>query len=95
MKSKTQGYIFVLLAITIFSLQDGISKHLASAYPPVFITMIRYWAFAAFTIALACKMRGGLKQTAKTKRPLLQVFRGVLLASQVVVVMRYVGDSKP
>ncbi|MBD9445802.1 MULTISPECIES: DMT family transporter [unclassified Rhizobium] len=87
MKSKTQGYIFVLLAITIFSLQDGISKHLASAYPPVFITMIRYWAFAAFTIALACKMRGGLKQTAKTKRPLLQVFRGVLLASQVVVVI--------
>jgi len=85
MKSKTQGYIFVLLAITIFSVQDGISKHLASVYPPVFVTMIRYWAFALFTILLASRMRGGLKATAHTKRPVLQVFRGVVLAAQVVV----------
>ncbi|TCU13783.1 DMT family transporter [Rhizobium sullae] len=85
MKSKTQGYIFVLLAITIFSVQDGISKHLASIYPPVFVTMIRYWAFALFTILLASRMRGGLRETARTKRPLLQVTRGVLLAAQVVL----------
>ncbi|MDM9622169.1 DMT family transporter [Rhizobium sp. S96] len=85
MKSKTQGYIFVLLAITIFSLQDGISKHLASTYPPVFVTMIRYWAFALFTIVLASKVRGGIQATARTKRPVLQIIRGVLLAAQVVV----------
>ena len=85
MTSKTHGYIFALLAITIFSLQDAISKHLASAYPPIFVTMIRYWAFALFTIILASKMRGGLKATARTKRPLLQVVRGVLLAVQVVL----------
>ncbi|PKA43018.1 DMT family transporter [Rhizobium sullae] len=85
MNSKTQGYIFVLLAITIFSVQDGISKHLASIYPPVFVTMIRYWAFALFTILLASRMRGGLRETAHTKRPLLQVLRGVLLAAQVVL----------
>ncbi|MGO7309802.1 EamA/RhaT family transporter, partial [Rhizobium ruizarguesonis] len=40
MTSKTQGYIFVLLALTIFSLHDAISKHLATAYPPIFVTMI-------------------------------------------------------
>ncbi|MDE8761375.1 MULTISPECIES: DMT family transporter [Rhizobium] len=85
MTSKTHGYIFALLAITIFSLQDAISKHLASTYPPIFVTMIRYWAFALFTIVLASKMRGGLKATARTKRPLLQVVRGVLLAVQVVL----------
>ncbi|MGO6670275.1 EamA/RhaT family transporter, partial [Rhizobium ruizarguesonis] len=83
MTSKTQGYIFVLLALTIFSLQDAISKHLATAYPPIFVTMIRYWAFALFTIILASKMRGGIKATARTKRPFLQVTRGVLLAVQV------------
>lgn len=87
MKPKTQGYIFVLLAITIFSLQDGISKHLGTAYPPVFVTMIRYWAFGLFTILLATKMRGGLKATARTKRPVLQIIRGVLLAAQVVAVI--------
>ncbi|KQV83589.1 DMT family transporter [Rhizobium sp. Root1220] len=85
MKSKTRGYIFVLLAITIFSLQDGISKHLATNYPPIFVTMIRYWAFAFFTILLASRMRGGLRATARTQRPLLQIVRGVLLAAQVVV----------
>ncbi|APO74554.1 DMT superfamily inner membrane transporter protein [Rhizobium etli 8C-3] len=85
MRSKTQGYIFVLLAITIFSVQDGISKHLASTYPPVFVTMIRYWAFAVFTILISSRMRGGLKATVRTNRPLLQVTRGVLLAAQVVL----------
>lgn len=87
MTSKTQGYIFVLLAITIFSVQDGISKHLGTAYPPVFVTMIRYWAFALFTILLATKMRGGLKTVAKTARPVLQIIRGLLLAAQVVAVI--------
>jgi len=85
MKSKTQGYIFVLLALTIFSAQDAISKHLGGLYPPIFVTMIRYWAFALFTILLASKMRGGIRQTARTKRPMLQVTRGVLLAVQVVL----------
>lgn len=85
MKSKTQGYSFVLLAITIFSLQDGISKHLASHYPPVFVTMIRYWVFGLFTLLLAARMRGGLRVAARTKRPVLQTMRGMLLAVQVVV----------
>ncbi len=87
MRSKTRGYIFVLLAITIFSIQDGISKHLGGAYPPVFVTMIRYWAFGLFTILLAAKMRGGIIATARTKRPVLQVIRGLLLSAQVVVVI--------
>jgi drug/metabolite transporter (DMT)-like permease len=87
MTSKSRGYIFVLLAITIFSIQDGISKHLGGVYPPVFVTMIRYWAFGLFTILLAAKMRGGIIATARTRRPVLQVIRGLLLAAQVVVVI--------
>ena len=52
MSSKTQGYVFALLAIIIFSLQDAISKHLAQDYPPVFIAMIRYWAYGLFVSAV-------------------------------------------
>lgn len=85
MQSKTRGYLFALLAITIFSIQDGISKHLAGLYPPVFVAMIRYWAFAVFAILLAARMRGGLAMTARTKRPVLQAMRGILLAAQIVV----------
>lgn len=87
MTSKRTGYIFVLLAITIFSIQDALSKHLGSLYPPVLITMIRYWAFAAFAIVLASRSRGGLTTAVKTKRPVLQIFRGILLASQIVIVI--------
>ncbi|MEK1930122.1 MAG: DMT family transporter [Pararhizobium sp.] len=87
MTSKRTGYIFVLLAITIFSIQDALSKHLGSLYPPVLITMIRYWAFAAFAIVLASRSRGGLTIAVKTKRPVLQIFRGILLASQIVIVI--------
>ena len=85
MRTKTQGYIVALLATTIFSAQDGISKHLADSYSPVFITMIRYWAFALFAVAVALTLPGGIKGTMRTQRPWLQVSRGVLLAVQVVL----------
>ncbi|WP_275785282.1 DMT family transporter [Pararhizobium gei] len=87
MSSKLTGYIFVLLAISVFSVQDAISKYLGSLYPPALITMIRYWAFAAFAIALASRSKGGLLTALQTKRPLLQILRGVLLAVQIVLVI--------
>lgn len=85
MDSKRTGYLFTLLAILIFSLQDAISKHLGSLYPPVFIAMLRFWAFGAFAMALGARSPGGLRVAAATKRPALQILRGVLLACQIVV----------
>lgn len=87
MDTKRLGYAFTLLAIVIFSLQDAISKHLGSAYPPVFIAMLRFWAFGAFALVLGARGPGGLRAAAATKRPLLQILRGVLLAFQIVVVI--------
>ncbi len=43
MTRKGQGYLFTLLAVTIFATQDGISKYLGTHYSPILITMIRYW----------------------------------------------------
>lgn len=85
--SQKTGYLFALLAFTIFATQDAISKHLSDLYPPVFITMIRYWVFAAFAIAIAARSSAGLRQSLATKRPFLQIFRGVLLGSQVAVAL--------
>lgn len=79
------GYAFALAAITIFSLQDGISKHLGSHYPAVFITMIRYWAFAGFATLLAARARGGVTGTARSRSRPLQMARGALLAAQIVM----------
>jgi drug/metabolite transporter (DMT)-like permease len=87
MKSKTHGYLFALAATTIFSFQDAVSKHLGDHYPPIFITMIRYWAFAVFCILLASRRPGGLRAAASTTRPVLQIMRGVLLATEIMIVI--------
>ncbi len=85
MTPRTQGLIFALTAVSIFAVQDGISKHLGQAYPPVFVAMIRYWFFAAFVLALATRNPGGIKETAKSNRLFLQIIRGSLLVFQIVV----------
>ncbi|MGF9563658.1 DMT family transporter [Neorhizobium sp. JUb45] len=87
MNSKTLGYLYVLLAITIFAGQDAFSKLLGDKYPPIMVTMIRFWAFAVFVVLLAATSPGGLRRAVVTKRPVLQVIRGMLLVSEVVVVV--------
>lgn len=87
MNSKFHGYLFALAATTIFSIQDAVSKHLGEHYPPIFVTMIRYWAFAAFCILLAARKQGGLRAAAGTTRPVLQIFRGIVLAVEIMLVI--------
>ncbi|MDO1581635.1 DMT family transporter [Rhizobium oryzicola] len=85
MNKKTTGLVFALSAVTIFSMQDGISKHLGSVYSPIFITMLRYWAFAAFAVLLSTRGRGGISGAASSSRPYLQMARGALLVIQIVI----------
>ncbi|OLP60950.1 hypothetical protein BJF93_02440 [Xaviernesmea oryzae] len=87
MHARRNGYVFTLLAIVIFTMQDAVSKHLGAIYPPVVITMIRYWAFAIFVVLMAARAKGGLKAAIRTRRPILQLMRGVLLAGQIVTVI--------
>jgi len=79
------GIRFVLMAMVAFAVQDATSKYLAASYPPQFFIMIRYWLFAVFVAVLAAHRSGGLRAACRTKMPALQVFRGVLLAVQIVI----------
>ncbi|MEX0318192.1 MAG: DMT family transporter [Ruegeria sp.] len=72
-------------ATVVFALQDGISRHLAGAYNTYMVVMIRYWFFAAFVVALAARAHGGLGAAARTSQIRLQVFRGVLLVTEICV----------
>jgi drug/metabolite transporter (DMT)-like permease len=81
------GIRFVLMAMVAFAVQDGTSKYLAGHYPPQFFIMIRYWLFAVFVTLLVARRPGRLKAVFATKMPKLQVFRGVLLAAQIVIVV--------
>ena len=82
-----RGIRYVLMAVAFFAFQDGISKHLAAHYPVAFFVMIRYWFFAAFVVALAARSEAGLRGAAVTAMPVLQVLRGVLLVSQILVIV--------
>ncbi len=84
--------IWLMVATTlVFALQDGISRHLASAYNVPMVVMIRYWFFAAFVLVIAARKAGGLRQAARTAQPLVQAFRGVLLAVEInVMVLAFV-----
>lgn len=71
----------------VFGLQDGISRHLAAEYNVLMIVMVRYWFFGLFVIAVAGRRAGGVRAAAATKQPVLQIFRGFLLAIEICVMV--------
>ncbi|WP_300033487.1 DMT family transporter [uncultured Roseobacter sp.] len=79
--------LLMLLTTFVFALQDGISRHLADTYNVLMVVMIRYWFFAAFVIAVAARRAGGVRAAAATRQPVLQAFRGFLLATEVCVMV--------
>ncbi|MGB8814139.1 MAG: DMT family transporter [Paracoccaceae bacterium] len=81
------GIWLMIAAVTVFALQDGFSRHLASSYNVLMVIMVRYWFFAAFVIALAMRQPGGLRATLKTRHPVLHTLRATLLIAEVCVIV--------
>jgi drug/metabolite transporter (DMT)-like permease len=80
--------IFYMVATTlVFGLQDTFSRHLAETYNVLMVVMIRFWFFAAFVIFIAARQAGGIRAAAATRRPGLQIFRGILLPVEVCVMV--------
>ncbi|MCF3973173.1 DMT family transporter [Paracoccus salsus] len=87
-RDRTRLAILLMCATAlIFAMQDVFSRILGEGYPPVLVVMIRYWAFAAFVIALVSRQPGGLKRAMRTRRPLTQIARGVLLVFEVLIMV--------
>lgn len=81
------GIGLMVLTTFVFSVQDGISRHLAGEYNVLMIVMIRYWFFAAFVISIAARKAGGVVAAAQTSQPVLQIVRGVLLSTEICVMV--------
>ncbi len=81
------GIALMVLTMLIFAAQDGISRHLAGEYNVLMVVMIRYWFFALFVVALSARRAGGLRRVAATSQPVLQIFRGLLLAAEICVMV--------
>ena len=85
---NTRLGIWLMVATTVvFSVQDGISRHLAEAYNVYMVVMIRFWFFAAFVMLLAARDKGGIGAAVKSQFPWLQVARGLLLVTEVCVMV--------
>ena len=85
-EQSNRAGIFLMIATTlVFATQDGISRHLAETYNTFMVVMVRYWFFAAFVIVIAARQPGGIRQTARTEQLGLQIFRGLLLAAEILV----------
>lgn len=79
------GLWLMVTTTIIFSLQDVITRHLAGAYPVVMVVMLRFWMFGAFAVFLTARAPGGIGAALKTRHPVLQVLRGLLVVVQICV----------
>lgn len=76
------GIGLTLLAIVIFGVQDAVSKSLVQTHSPFQIAMIRFWAFAAFSLVLVSR-QGPLKEAFRSRYPWLQWLRAILLVVDI------------
>jgi len=81
------GILLMIGTTFVFAMQDGLSRHLAGAYNVQMVVMVRYWFFAAFVISVGARKAGGIRAAAATKQPVLQAFRGLLLAFEICVMI--------
>ncbi len=84
-QNERLGIFLMVITTIVFASQDGLSKYLATEYNVYMVVMIRYWFFAAFVMTTSSRKPGGVKQVAKTKTPLLQIFRSLILVTEVCV----------
>ena len=81
------GVLLMVGTTIVFAIQDGLSLHLSSTYNVYMVVMVRYWFFAAFVMTVSAKQAGGLRNAVRTKQPILQGFRGVLLAAEICIMV--------
>jgi drug/metabolite transporter (DMT)-like permease len=86
MTPATQGILLMVATTLVFAGQDGLSRHLAGEANVLMVVTVRYWFFAAFALLLVTR-KAGLRAALRTRRPLLQAGRGVLLAAEVCVMI--------
>ncbi len=84
-QNERLGIFLMVITTIVFASQDGLSKYLATEYNVYMVVMIRYWFFAAFVVTISSRKPGGIKQVAKTKTPLLQIFRSLILVAEMCV----------
>ncbi|WDR05092.1 DMT family transporter [Devosia rhodophyticola] len=81
-ENHTRAILLTITTVMIFGMQDAVAKVLVQTYSPFQITMMRYWAFAAFSLFLVSR-RAPLRHALRSRVPVWQIVRGVLLMADI------------
>lgn len=81
------GILLMIGAFLCYTIQDGITRHLAGEYSVFMTIMIRYWFFAVFVIGLGLMRPGGIRRAVKTRRAGLLTLRSVLHISEILLIV--------
>lgn len=81
------GIGLMLITVFLFSLQDAYSRHLAGIYSVFVVVTLRFWFSAGFAVAQAARSPGGIRAVARTRHPVLQILRGVLLVAEICIIV--------
>ena len=82
-QNTRRGLLLMILTTMIFSSQDGITKHLTGNYPVAMVVMLRFWFFGAAAFIISSRRAGGTMAALRTRHPVLQSVRGVLVVVQI------------
>ena len=83
----------LLVATLFFATQDALTKYLVQTLPASQIVAVRFFFFALFAL-IYISQRSGLRAAFKSRRPWMQVVRGLLLSSEIIVfayAIRFLG----
>ncbi len=80
---KKLGIFYLVFAILCFSIMNGVTRYLSEYYSVITLNMFRYWFFALFLISFNSYKNLSIISISKSKKKLIQIFRGSMLAIQM------------
>ena len=79
-----KGIVMLVVATLFFASQDALTKHLVQTLPASQIVAVRFFFFALFALVYVGRSTG-IKAAFHSRRPGVQIFRGLLLSGEITV----------
>jgi len=81
-RGHLRGILLIIAAVSAFSILDSFAKHLTQSYPLPLVIWARYFFHVLIMVALLWPRMG--MRLVRTKRPALQIARGVVLGASTL-----------
>ncbi len=82
--ATTRAIVMLVIATLFFAFQDALTKHLMQTLAASQIVAVRFFFFTLFALIWVSRS-GGIRAAFHSKRPCLQIIRGLLLSFEIIV----------